>query len=143
MARTNKKKKQAPPRKRAVTLSTVRSAITNGSELLAGCDHRSARMRRLRDLISGHVQDLGGRDQISEAEYSIVRRCSLLTLELELLEARFEGNDGATAAELDSYQRVSSSLRRMHELLGLKRRQRDVTPSLGEYLAAEYEEELA
>jgi hypothetical protein len=129
-----RKNKQGVSRQRPLTLNTVRSAVTNGTHLLAGCDGRSARMRRLRDLISGHVQDLGGRDLISEAEYSIVRRCALLTLELELLEARFEGNEGAKAAELDAYQRCSSTLRRLHEALGLKRRTKDITPSLGDIL---------
>jgi hypothetical protein len=57
-----------------------------------------------------------------------VRRAALLTLELELLESRFEENDGAKAAELECYQRVASSLRRLLESLGLKRRARDVTP---------------
>ena len=117
--------------KRDLTLSKLRSAVTNGSELLLGCDHRSARMRRLRDLISAHVADLGGRDLLSQAEFCIVRRCALLTLELELLETRFEMNDGAKSAELETYQRVASSLRRMLELLGLQRRQRDVGPDLG------------
>ena len=75
-------------------------------------------MRRLKDLIGGHVADLGGRDLISEAEFCIVRRCTLLTLELELLEARFEANDGAKAAELECYQRVASSLRRLLKSFG-------------------------
>jgi hypothetical protein len=90
-------------------------------------------MRRLRDLIAGHVADLGGRDLISEAEFSIVRRCSLLQLELELLESKFEQGDGATAQQLDVYQRVASSLRRLHESLGLKRRTRDMVLSPLEY----------
>jgi hypothetical protein len=47
---------------------------------------------------------------------------------LELLEARFEANDGAKAAELECYQRVASSLRRLLESLGLRRRQKDITP---------------
>ena len=93
-------------------------AITNGSQLLPGCDHRSSRMRRLRDLIGAHLADLGGRDLVSEAEFCLVRRAALLTLELELLEARFEANDGAKAAELECYQRVASSLRRLIESVG-------------------------
>ena len=128
-------KKSQPDRKRAeLALSRVRSAITNGSELLAGVDHRSARMRRLKDLIGGHVADLGGRNLLSEAEFCLVRRCALLTLELELMEAKFEANDGAKAAELECYQRVASSLRRLLESLGLKRRPRDVGPDLGHIL---------
>ena len=127
--RPKRARKSRPDRPKAdVSLSRLRSAITNGRQLLADCDHRSARMRRLRDLIAGHVSDLGGRDQISEAEFCLIRRCSLLTLELELLEARFETNDGATAQELDIYQRAAGSLRRLHESLGLRRRSRDVTP---------------
>jgi hypothetical protein len=119
-------KKSRPDRpKTDVSLSRVRSAITNGSQLLAGCDGRSARMRRLKDLIGGHVADLGGRDLISEAEFCLVRRCALLTLELELMEAKFEANDGAKAAELDAYQRSASALRRLLESLGLKSRERE------------------
>jgi hypothetical protein len=118
-----------------LSISKLRSAVTNGSQLLAGCDHRSARMRRLKDLIGGHVADLGGRDLISEAEFCLVRRAAILTLELELLEAKFEDNDGAKAQELESYARVASSCRRILESLGLRRRMRDVTPSLGEILA--------
>ena len=86
----------------------------------------------MKDLILAICGDLGGRDAISEGEYSLVRRCSLLTLELELMEARFETNDGATVQELDCYQRVSGSLRRLHEALGLRRRPRDITPSLAD-----------
>ena len=129
-------KKTTPSRtKTDVSISKLRSAVTNGSQLLAGCDHRSTRMRRLKDLIGGHVADLGGRDLISEAEFCLVRRAAILTLELELLEARFEANDGAKAAELECYQRVASSLRRLLESLGLQRRQRDVGPSLGDVLS--------
>jgi hypothetical protein len=132
------KKSTASRGKTDVSISKLRSAVTNGSQLLAGCDHRSARMRRLKDLIGGHVADLGGRDLISEAEFCLVRRAAILTLELELLEAKFEANDGAKVQELECYQRVASSLRRLLESLGLRRRQRDVTPSLGDILSAEH-----
>jgi hypothetical protein len=130
------KKPTAGRTKTDLSLSKLRSAITNGSQVILGCDHRSARMRRLKDLIGGHVADLGGRDLVSEAEFCLVRRAALLRLELELLEARFEANDGAKAAELECYQRVASSLRRLLESLGLQRRQREITPSLGEILSA-------
>jgi hypothetical protein len=122
------KTKNAGRTKTDLSISKLRSAVTNGSQLLAGCDHRSARMRRLKDLIGGHVADLGGRDLISEAEFCLVRRAAILTLELELLEAKFDENDGATSVQLNDYQRASSSLRRLLECLGLKRRARDVTP---------------
>ncbi len=111
------------------SLSRIRSAVTNGTQLLAGCDHRTARMRRLRDLIEGHVSDLGGPDHCSQAELSIVRRAALITLEIETLEAKFKAAEGATLQELESYQRSANALRRHLESLGLKRRSRDVIPT--------------
>src|SRR6266446_1592142 len=120
-------------RKRTATsLSRLRSAITNGSAVLANCDHRSATMRRFRDLIQLHVGDLGGEGNISEAERSLVRRAAMLTLQLELLEQRFAQAGGeATSSQLTDYQRAANSLRRILETLGLRRRPRDVTPSVG------------
>ena len=59
-----KKTKKSPSRRLKVdpSLTRVRSAITNGSQLLLDVDHRSAWMRRLRDIIQGHVADAGGID---------------------------------------------------------------------------------
>jgi hypothetical protein len=48
-----------------ITLRRLRSAISNGSSLLADCDHRSAWMRRLKDLIADHVSDLGGAEALT------------------------------------------------------------------------------
>ena len=55
-----------------------RSRITNGSALLPGVDGRSAWVRRARDLIREHLADLGGFDNVSAAERSIIRRASVL-----------------------------------------------------------------
>ena len=112
-----------------VSLSKIRSAVSNGSQLLADVDHRSAQMRRLRDLISDHVADLGGEDNLSSAELALVRRASMMILQLEIMEARWQVNAGeADAKALETYQRVVGSLRRVLESLGLKRRSRDITP---------------
>ena len=62
------------------TLAATRSAVTNGSLIFDGIDHRSAWMRRLRDLIAAHTSDLGGQDLISEAERVLIRRASMLML---------------------------------------------------------------
>jgi hypothetical protein len=123
------------PRSRSdVSLSKLRSAISNGSSLLADVDHRSAWMRRLRDLIAGHVSDLGGEDALSAAEVALIRRASMMTLQLELMEARWNDNNGeASPRSLETYQRVVGALRRTLESLGLQRRPRDVTPSIAEY----------
>ena len=104
------------------------SSITNGSKLLAGVDGRSPWVRRCKDIIHAHLVDLGGEDNVSAAERSIVRRCAVLTTELERLEARFALANEASDNDLDLYQRTANSLRRLLESVGLRRRARDVTP---------------
>jgi hypothetical protein len=116
--------------------ATLRSRVTNGRTLFAdGGDMRSPWARRLRDLICLHISDLGGIEAVSEAERSIVRRAATITVELERLEARFATAEAATADELDLYVRAAGNLRRLLESLGLRRRPRDVTPTLGDYVA--------
>ena len=111
-----------------------RSRITNGA-LIDG-DGRSAWSRRMRDLINLHLSDLGGADAVSEAEKSIVRRVATLTVELERMESVFAEAGEASPDQLDLYQRVSNSMRRMLETIGLQRRTRDVT-SLGSILRSD------
>ena len=122
--------------------SRQRSRVTNGSALLPGVDGRSAWIRRCKDVIAEHLTDMGGSDNTSAAERSIVRRAAVLTTELEMLEARFAQAGEATAADLDLYIRASGNLRRLLEAVGLSRRTKDVTPTVAEYvsgLAAEKE----
>jgi hypothetical protein len=113
--------------------SQERSRISNGSNILPGVDGRSTWVRRLRDLISLHLSDLGGDDAVSEAERSIVRRVATLTVELERLELVFALAGEAKPEQIDLYQRTANSLRRLLETNGLKRRPKDVT-SLGQIL---------
>ena|SRR5215467_5055478 len=110
-----------------------RSRITNGA-LIDG-DGRSAWSRRMRDLISLHLSDLGGADAVSEAEKSIIRRVATLTVELERMESVFAEAGEASPEQLDLYQRVSNSMRRMLETVGIQRRSKDVTPSIDEIAA--------
>jgi hypothetical protein len=116
-----------------------RSRVTNGSVLIPGVDGRSPWVRRCKDIIASHISDLGGIDNCSAAERSIVRRASVMTVELERLEAKFAKAGEADANELDQYARVSANLRRLLEAVGLQRRARDVTtPTLAE-IATEIE----
>jgi len=128
---------QANRKRAAPNLRTLRAAVSNGSRLLNGLDHRGAWARRLRDLIAGSIADLGGESEVSEGELSLVRRAAMMTLQLELMEQRFAANGGeATAAQLDSYVRASGALRRLLQTLGLKRQARDVTPDPLDYARA-------
>jgi hypothetical protein len=112
-----------------------RSRITNGSALLPGVDGRSAWIRRCKDVIEAHLSDLGGEENTSAAERSIIRRASVLTVELERLEKKFALAGEGSADDLDVYTRIASSLRRLLESIGLQRRARDVTPDPLEYAA--------
>lgn len=105
-----------------------RSRVTSG-DLLPHVDQRSRWYRRFLDLNHLHLSDLGGVDQASEAEKAIVRRTATLVTELEMMEAAF-ATTGSTATMLDLYQRMTNTMRRNLESLGLKRRQVDVTHEL-------------
>jgi len=105
-----------------------RSRITNGKELLPSIDGRSIWARRLRDLISLHTRDLGGFDNLSQAQLSLIRRAAALTVELEHLEEKFQVNGSATPDQLKIYQMATNTLRRLFETIGLERRPRDITP---------------
>jgi len=111
-----------------------RSRISNGSVLLPGVDGRSAWVRRCRDVIAAHLSDLGGLDNCSAAEHSIVRRAAVLTTELEVLEVRFAKSGEASSLDLETYQRCANSLRRLLEAVGLQRRSRDLNPKLDDLL---------
>src|SRR5262249_40262216 len=50
---------------------TARSRVTNGRELLPGVDGRTLWVRRFRDVLALHLNDLGGESSTSEAEKAL------------------------------------------------------------------------
>ena len=133
----------AKRRKPDLSVTKLRSAITNGKFLLLGTDHRSAWMRRLRDLVANHISDLGGEDQISHSEHLLINRAAMLALQLEMMERRFADTDGVAGSnDLQMYQRAINTLRRTLESLGLKRRPKDV-PSIEQYIASKTKQAAA
>jgi hypothetical protein len=123
--------------------SAQASAISNGRLLPNMVDGRSAWCRRVKDLIAQHVSDLGGESNISSAEQALVRRCATLITELERREMMFAQVSMIDDEALIVYQTATNSLRRTLETLGLKRRSRDVTPSLSQYLDNRVDREAA
>jgi hypothetical protein len=121
-------------------MQAFRSAVTNGRLLSKDIDLRSTRARRLRDLLAAHTADMGGEANISEAQKMCTRRVCCMELQLELLEHTWASREDYAAShqEMQLYQRVANSVRRLLETLspGLRRRPRDIGPkSLDEYLA--------
>jgi hypothetical protein len=125
----------------SVTPRKLRSKITNGSVLVPGVDQRSPWVRRCKDVIASHLSDLGGLDNTSAAERSIIRRASCLTVELERLEGRFAAANEASDSDLDLYQRTAGNLRRLLEAVGLQRRSKEVGGlSLGDLMRLDIED---
>jgi hypothetical protein len=118
------------------TLKAQQSRITNGSALLPGIDGRSAWVRRCKDVIAAHLSDLGGIDNTSAAERSLVRRAAVMTTELEQVERRFALGE-ASADDLDVYIRGCGRLQRLLEAIGLERVAKDISPTLSDYLERE------
>jgi len=109
----------------------ARSRVTNGSALLPGVDGRSTWARRCRDIIAAHLSDV---PDASAAERAIIRRASVLIVELERMERAFALAGEADPEALDLYGRVAGNMRRLLEAVGLERRSRDVTPTLADIL---------
>ena len=113
--------------------SRARSAVTNHKDLLPGLDGRSATARRFRDLVNAFVADMGGLDRCSQIKLGLVRRLAATTVQAEMLEARMVNGEAIDIATLCT---LASTTVRLSQRLGLERRARNVTTSLGQYLAA-------
>jgi hypothetical protein len=114
------------------------SNLTNGRWFLPAVDSRSTWVRRLKDLVRLYQSDKGGEENCSEAEISIIRRAAALTVECERLEHIMAQSDYMTGVDpivIDLYSRASNTLRRHLEATGLRRRPKDVTPSIEKYIA--------
>jgi hypothetical protein len=104
----------------------IRSAVTNGSRAFVDGDGNSAWYRRRKDILELHLDDMGGRSRLSEAQISLASRASSIEVELEQMEGRLSKGQ---AVDLDAFTRAASHLRRILETLGVPRAQRDVTPA--------------
>jgi hypothetical protein len=120
-----------------------RSRITNGRQLLPNVDGRTLWVRRFKDVRALHLSDLGGEENTSAAEQSLVRRAAALTVVLEMIECRLANEGELPPTVMDTYMRGMNTLRRVLETLGLQRRPRDVTPSVEEYVRSITSEDAA
>lgn len=122
------------------TKSKGRSRFTNGSTLFGrGVDGRSPWARLTRDTLSSLLSHCGGADVVSETRRLAARRVSVLESELVFLENKFAQLRAAggepNPEQLDLYGRLADRQRRLSESLGWERTQRDLTPSVAEYIA--------
>ncbi len=109
-----------------------RLSTTGKVKDLASLDRRTVAYRKTLQLIDAIEADLGGADQLSTAERQIVRHAALTSAMLEDYGTRWLGGEPVDPAV---YCTLANSERRLYETCGLKRRSRDVTPSLEAYVA--------
>jgi hypothetical protein len=107
----------------------LRARVSNGSRLHAEADGRTVWSRRFRDLVLGHISDLGGRSILSEAQIALIKRASTLEVELERMEGKLSQGE---QVDLDKYGRATGNLRRVLETLGVKREPRNITQETDE-----------
>lgn len=85
------------------------------------------------------IADLGGRDELSRAELELIDRAAGLATRLGAADAEMlQGEPPSLAAS--EYATLANSLNRILSTLGLRRRPKDVTPSLSAYIAAKARE---
>jgi len=111
-----------------------KNASKNGKvqlKSLADLDGRTNAARRVQTLVANIEQDLGGRDRLSTAQSQLAQRAALLSAVLEHQEAEWVSNG---EIDLEDYTRALNSMARVLQILGVERRTRNATPSLGEYL---------
>ena len=118
----------------------ARSRVSNGSSLFLldhegkPIDGRTIIARRFRDILDSIISDLGGRDHISEGEYQLARRAAALSVQAEIQEAWLAGQR-FDKVDVEEFVKLCNALNRTLGSIGLRRRARDVTPDLKDYIA--------
>src|SRR5262245_39276817 len=106
---------------------TNASKVTNGRKyflpVMPGVDGRSPIARRVRDIFQDLTSDLGGIDLLSTAQLQLCRRCALLSVTCETIEAEYVAGE---RVDTEAFGKASERLRRLLQTLGLKRVPRDV-----------------
>jgi hypothetical protein len=97
---------------------------------LDALDQRCAATQAARHCIERLTSDLGG--DLSAGERQLVERAALLSVVLSDFETKWVGGQQIA---LSDYLAALNTFRRLLVSLGLRRRPKDVTPSVADYLA--------
>jgi hypothetical protein len=113
--------------------STVSAAPKVRLLTLADLDGRTRAAQAVSKTITSIATDLGGSEHLSTGEHQIIRRAALTGAMLEDMAARWLMGE---PVDPGLYATLSNAERRLLETVGLKRRPRDVSLSLSEYVAS-------
>jgi hypothetical protein len=97
---------------------TVRSRITNGRQLLANIDGRTADARRYRDLAASLADDFGGAAALTEAQRALVRQAAAMIVQSERLQSAVLRGE---LVDVEQLTRLANAATRILTRLGLKR----------------------
>jgi len=131
-ARTKRRSVASASRVPTAGKAQARSRLSNGRDVLPDVDGRSVVARRYRDIIGTVVSDQGGAEHLSEARLQLIRRFSAASVLAEQMEARLARGEEINIQE---YSLLVSTMVRVAQRIGIERRARNVTPSLGQYLS--------
>jgi hypothetical protein len=105
----------------------ARSRLTNGKDLLPNIDGRGVIARRYRDICSAIAADQGGLDQLSEARLQLIRRYAACCVLAEDMESRLVGG---APIDITEHSRLTLTMVRVAQRIGLDRVPRDITSPL-------------
>ena len=108
-----------------------RSRVSNGKDLLAGIDQRTATYRRYRDLIDAILIDQGGVDECSESRKQLIRRFAACSVLAEQAEAKLVAGE---QIDVQEHALLCSTLTRLVSRLGIDRIAKDISPTLSDIL---------
>lgn len=117
---TKAKNRPIPARRLAPGQSvTRRTKVANGKSLLAPEGNANGWWaRRFGEILALRFDDMGGGDLLSEGQISLAKRATTLEVELERMDANLSNG---TDVDLDLYARITGTLARVLEKLGLER----------------------
>ena len=110
------------------------STVKLAARLLA--DRRGVWSKRFRLLLDQHLAQFA---DPTPAQASLCRRCTVLEIGLEAIEAKSDDDP----ALLDLYARASGGLGRLLRLLGVERKPKTIGTTLGDLWRAEHAERMA
>ena len=94
-------------------------------------DGNSRQARRFRDLVNAYIADAGGIGLCSEIKIGLLRRLAATEVQSELIEARMVNGEQVDVRTLCT---LASTCMRLSMRLGLKRRAKDIGPTLGDLI---------
>ena len=101
---------------------------------LADLDGRTRAARNARDIAAAMTADLGGEQDLTEAQRQLIQRAATLGALIEDFEAHFLA--GEQLEGLPKYLSAITTQRHVLSLLGLERRAHDATPDIQKFLTA-------